>query len=152
MFKLVIGLVAFVGLVIVAGLIVELTARGVKGRLVESDSVALGGVDPLSYFEDDPTVADGAITHEYRGKTWRFLSEQHRRRFIESPEDYLPQYDGYCALGVSHGGEVRGSPRNWTVSGGKLYFNYNEIGNLLFRLIPGRIESADRHFRLMVGR
>jgi len=152
LWKLLIALVALVAIVVLAGAAIELSARGVQGDLVSFDSVAIGGVDLLTYFEDNPTVADGAITHEYRGKTWRFISQEHRQAFLENPERYLPQYDGNCALGVSHGGIVDGSPRNWTVVNGKLYFNYNEIGNLLFKLIPDRIEKADAHFRMMAGR
>jgi YHS domain-containing protein len=152
LWKVIIAFVALVAIVVLAGTATELSARGVHGDLVSSDSVAIGGVDPLTYFEDDPTVADGAITHEYKGKTWRFVSQEHRQAFLESPEPYLPQYDGNCALGVSRGGIIEGSPRNWTVVNGKLYFNYNEIGNLLFKLIPGRIEKADAHFRMMARR
>ena len=45
--------------------------------------------------------------------------------FITAPEKYLPQYDGYCADGVTVGLKLEASPETWNIVKGKLYLNLN---------------------------
>ena len=37
------------------------------------------------------------------------------------PERYAPQYDGFCAAGVSKGYKVEPDPEAWVIANGKLY-------------------------------
>jgi YHS domain-containing protein len=61
-------------------------------------STAVGGYDPVAYFtEGKPVAGKSAITHNWKGATWRFSSEKNRDLFKTSPEKYAPQYGGYCA-------------------------------------------------------
>ena len=62
---------------------------------------------------------------------WRFASVAHRDFFVEDPEHYAPQYDGYCAMGV--GGDAAADahkdtvdPEAWAIVDGKLYLTHNQ--------------------------
>ncbi|MEM8931316.1 MAG: YHS domain-containing (seleno)protein, partial [Acidobacteriota bacterium] len=57
--------------------------------------LAVGGYDPVSYFEHGEPVK-GSKDHEttWRGATWRFASAEHLDRFVAEPEAYAPQYGG----------------------------------------------------------
>jgi YHS domain-containing protein len=95
--------------------------------IFQVDGVALRGYDVVSYF--DGTAAPGSTEHTYtfRGAIWRFASAEHRARFMASPERYVPQYGGYCALGMAHGGPVPTDPTAFTVHNGRLYLNANQF-------------------------
>src|SRR6266436_1823661 len=72
------------------------TARGSETRL------AISGYDPVAYFTDGKPVP-GLTEFEYvwHDARWRFASAGHRDLFVGDPNHYAPQYDGYCAMGVS---------------------------------------------------
>jgi hypothetical protein len=52
-----------------------------------------------------------------------------------NPQQYAPQFGGFCAYGVSRDYKVKTEPDAWTIFEGKLYLNYN--------LEVTRIWSAD---------
>ena len=88
--------------------------------------LAIKGYDPVAYFVDGQAVkGEKAYRYEWQGATWRFSSEEHKKRFIEDPEKYAPQYGGYCAWSVSQGGKVTIDPKMWKIVDGKLYLNFN---------------------------
>ncbi|OFW99574.1 MAG: twin-arginine translocation pathway signal protein [Alphaproteobacteria bacterium RIFCSPHIGHO2_12_FULL_63_12] len=90
-------------------------------------SLALGGYDPVAYFETGaPAKGSREFTLEHEGATWRFVSAQSREKFRANPAAYAPQYGGYCAWAIAQGYLAPGNPENWTVRGGKLYLNYND--------------------------
>ena len=96
------------------------------GDFFEVDGVALGGYDPVAYFEvGQPTLGLEALNHQYQGSTFRFSSQENRRKFIAAPEKYSPQFGGFCALGTANGYKVKTEPDAFKVVDGKLYFNYN---------------------------
>ena len=41
--------------------------------------------------------------------------------FAADPERYAPQYDGFCAAGVSKGYKTEPDPEAWVIANGKLY-------------------------------
>jgi YHS domain-containing protein len=89
--------------------------------------VAVGGYDPVAYFtERRPVKGSPEFTLEHEGATWRFASAANRDAFKADPAKYAPQYGGYCAWAVASGYTAKGDPEAWTVSGGKLYLNYNQ--------------------------
>lgn len=65
--------------------------------------------------------------------------------FQANPEQYAPQYGGYCAWAVAQGTTASVDPKNaWNIVEGKLYLNYNkEIKAKWEQDIPGNIEKAD---------
>jgi hypothetical protein len=39
---------------------------------------------------------------------WRFASTEHREMFSKEPNRFAPQYDGYCAMGVTNDAAAQG--------------------------------------------
>ncbi len=96
--------------------------------------VALGGYDPVSYFRKQ-TAERGQpeYRHRYNDSTWHFTSELHRDLFAANPQQYAPQYGGFCAYAVSQGQLVPVDPYAWTIHAGKLYLNYSKPVRTVWR-------------------
>ncbi len=106
---------------------------------------AIDGYDPVSYFADGKAERGSPdFTAEWNGVTWRFTSAAHRDDFAKNPEKYAPQYGGFCALGLAHGGDVPTNPEAWTIWDGKLYLNMIKEVSITWRYNPDKlIERAD---------
>ncbi len=110
-----------------------------------TDNGAIDGYDPVSYFTDGQAERGSpGITVEWNGAIWRFTSTAHRDAFAENPEKYAPQYGGFCALGMGHGGDVPTNPEAWTIWEDKLYLNMIKEVSITWRYNPDRlIERAN---------
>lgn len=87
---------------------------------------AIEGYDPVAYFTQGKAVkGQKSISHEWKGATWFFASEENKARFVAEPEKYAPQYGGYCAYAVSQGSTAGIDPEAFAIVDGKLYLNYN---------------------------
>jgi len=106
---------------------------------------AIDGYDPVSYFTDAQAERGSPdITAEWNDAIWRFTSADHRNAFAENPEKYAPQYGGFCALGMAHGGDVPTNPEAWTIWEDKLYLNMIKEVSITWRYNPDRlIERAN---------
>ena len=52
---------------------------------------ALKGYDPVAYFaEGGPAAGNTAIRYQWRGATWLFSTEEHRKAFMADPARYAP--------------------------------------------------------------
>jgi YHS domain-containing protein len=113
-----------------------------------ADGVALKGYDPVAYFTaGTPTPGMDAYTLRWKGITYRFASAEHRERFKAEPEQYAPQYGGYCAYAMSINRIADIDPARWTIVDGKLYLNNNLLSHTLWSVnTRGRIVSADQHW------
>lgn len=129
----------FLSLIIIAGNCVADTIQ------YKTDNGAIDGFDPVAYFEKGRAERGSAdITLEWNGAKWRFASEKHRKMFAQDPEKYAPQYGGFCALGMAHGGDVPTDPTAWTIHDGKLYLNMIVEVSTTWRYNPEKlIERAD---------
>ncbi len=115
------------------------------GQTSEIDALALQGHDPVAY------VVDGSarkgreeICHVHEGRLYRFASADHRARFIEDPQRFLPQYGGFCALGIAEGHKAPSDPAAFAVIDGKLYLSYDrETATEWRRDAAGNIAKAD---------
>lgn len=112
---------------------------------------AIKGADPVAYWSLEEgakaVIGEPDISHEYKGATWHFASEENRQAFIANPEKYLPEYGGYCAFAVSHGFTQTISPNRWNIVDGKLYLNYNWIAERKWNKDrAGAIARADGHW------
>ena len=114
----------------------------------EPSGVAIRGADTVAYFTVGKFVrGSDAYTAEWRGATWRFASQNHLDLFRASPEDYAPQYGGYCAYGVAQNYLVKIEPENWTIVDGKLYLNFNDsVQSTWEQDIQGYIQQANALF------
>ena len=81
---------------------------------------------------------------------WRFASGEHRDLFVKDPNRYAPQYDGYCAMGVS-GGEAAHKdtidPEAWAIVDGKLYLTHMQQAMETWQQNPAKyIKPADENW------
>ena len=112
---------------------------------------AIDGYDPVSYFTDNRAERGSAdITAKWNDAVWHFTSKAHRELFIADPEKYAPQYGGFCALGMAHGGDVPTDPEAWTIHAGKLYLNMMAEVSSTWRYNPDKlIERANVKWQAM---
>jgi YHS domain-containing protein len=144
----------FLALLIVAttqaGLVLTMPASaGVPGSHsqvnLDGDGVALGGYDPVAYFEGGkPTHGAAAIFASYAGARYLFTTAAHRNAFLANPKKYVPEFGGFCAVGTSFGEKVDVDPETGEVVNGKLYLNYNQRALDIFNKDPsGTITKAE---------
>lgn len=112
------------------------------------DGVAIKGADPVAYFTvGEYTPGSDEFTHDWEGATWQFASAENRDLFAANPEEYAPQYGGFCAYAVSQGGTAPIEPTAWKIVDGKLYLNFNDnIQERWSKDIPGHIAKADQNW------
>ncbi len=117
-------------------------------------NLAVSGYDPVAYFtEGRPVKGNSSITHSYMGAQWRFASEENKALFVEAPDQYAPQYGGYCAWAVSQGYTASADPEQWSIVDGKLYLNYDaNVQRRWQKDIPGFIAAADENWPSIRGR
>jgi YHS domain-containing protein len=114
-----------------------------------TDRGAIDGYDTVSYFTNGrPERGNPNITAEWNGVEWHFVSQEHRDAFIENPQKYAPEYGGFCALGMAHGGDVPTNPEAWTIWNGKLYLNMIDEVRTTWLYSPDKlIERAGRKWQ-----
>jgi YHS domain-containing protein len=101
------------------------------------DGVAVKGYDVVAYFDQKrPMKGDPKYSYQYNGAKYNFVSPGHLDVFAKNPEAYLPQYGGYCAVGVSTGHMADIDPESWAVIDGKLYLNSSKGAQKLFGKDP----------------
>src|SRR5262249_21646694 len=64
------------------------------------------------------------------------VSGEHRDLFTRDPNHYSPQYDGYCAMGMTEGEAAHKDtidPEAWAIVDGKLYLTHNRFAMQLWR-------------------
>lgn len=122
------SLVAFLFLAVSSAVFAAAPVNTLKRGLISDTptGVAINGYDTVAYFTDKkPVKGSDAHTTRWNGATWKFASKEHLDLFKASPDQYAPQYGGYCAYGVSQGYLVSVEPEQFTVLDGKLYLNYD---------------------------
>ena len=96
------------------------------GTTVSGLGVALRGNDAVALATGLEVMAGQAVfTVEHDGVAYYFSSEATMQRFAANPESYLPQYGGFCALGVAKGKKLDANPRFADIVDGKLYVFLN---------------------------
>ena len=115
---------------------------------------ALKGYDPVAYFaEGGPAAGNTAIRYQWRGATWLFSTEEHRKAFMADPVRYAPQFAGFCAVALARGEIDEGNPEYWLLSEGKLYLFGKPIGPALFQQdIAGNLVKAEQNRPRIVNR
>lgn len=91
-----------------------------------SENVAIKGFDAVAYFAADG-AAKGKPEFEFvwNGAKWLFSNGENLEKFKQNPEQYAPQFGGYCSWAVSHGYTADSDPEAWKIVDNKLYLNYN---------------------------
>lgn len=112
------------------------------------DHLMLFGADVVAYFTDGRYV-QGTVENrsDYEGVDFHFASADHKALFDANPTQYLPQYGGYCANGISFGIPWGGNAEDFLVKDGKLYIFGGELSKKAFLLdLDTNLALADRYW------
>lgn len=95
------------------------------------DGVAIEGYDPVAYFTSGKAIeGKSSVSHNYMGVNYYFSSEKNKQAFIKSPQNYEPQFGGWCAYAMGNdGSKVEVDPETFKIINGKLYLFYNAYFN-----------------------
>lgn len=118
-----------------------------------TNGVAIHGYDPVAYFTKGEPV-EGSAEHslEWKGFTWQFASAENLATFKEAPENFAPQYGGYCAYAVARGYTATTDPFAWSIYNDKLYLNYSKSVRLLWSANKsGNVEKGDANWPDVLG-
>lgn len=129
-------------------------ALSVCSLAAAQERLAIKGYDPVAYFTAGKAVP-GSAEHEavWGEATWRFASAEHQALFLKEPSRYVPQYRGFCAMGVAYGMKVEVDPEAWTIVDGKLYLNYDKASREKWRADrTAMIKTADENWRQLDAR
>lgn len=139
------GWAAALGILMAVSILVPATAMAVDPINSSFLRGAIKGYDPVAYFtEGGPAKGKSAHSHEWMGATWYFASGENRELFAADPEQYAPQYGGYCAYAVSQGYTAKIDPDAWKIVDDKLYLNFSlKVQKIWEEDIPGYIAKAD---------
>lgn len=89
--------------------------------------IAVKGYDVVAYFRQGaPAKGQPQFSHVWNDAAFLFSSAENRDLFAKSPEEYAPQFGGYCAWAVGHNYTADADPEAWKIVDGKLYLNYNK--------------------------
>lgn len=115
---------------------------------VDGSGLAIRGTDPVAYFtQGGPVAGSSEFTHNWNNAIWQFASAENRDLFAANPEQYAPQYGGFCAWAVSQGYTAAIDPNAWKIVDGKLYLNFNRsVQQRWERDIPGNISKANANW------
>jgi len=93
-----------------------------------ADGLAIRGYDAVAYRTiEAATQGNPQYEFAWNGAKWLFVSAENRDRFAASPENYAPEYGGYCAWSMSQNTVMEADPEVWKVVDGKLYLIQNEM-------------------------
>ena len=117
----------------------------------EEPRLSISGYDPVAYFTDGkPVQGKSEFEYLWHKLRWRFADGAHRELFVKDPDRYTPQYDGYCAMGVSAGEAGHKDtvdPEAWTIVDGKLYLTHMSQAMDAWRENPAEfIKQADANW------
>lgn len=111
----------------IGGLIMSLLISASIQSAVAGE-LAIEGYDPVAYFlMNKPVKGSKSITHDWLGKQWFFVSNEHKEFFIADPIAYMPNYGGYCSYDpVSRGHDHQVDPTAWRIVDNELYLFFSE--------------------------
>ena len=104
--------------------------------------VMLKGADVVAYFTEGRNEQGlPQFKSVYEGVSFHFANAERKARFEKMPEDFLPEFGGYCADGLVYAIPWGGDADTWKIIGGKLYifggqgskdaFELDEAANLV---------------------
>ena len=101
-----------------------------SGHVNSKNGIGIQGYDPVTYFVSQKAVTGTReISSTYNDITYYFSSEENKQRFVNNPQDFLPQYGGWCAYAIGKSGDkVKIDPGTFKILDNKLYLFYNFRG------------------------
>ena len=143
------GLRARLGFAAAMVLVFSLAACGSMNVVSEGDDsdLMLRGNDPVAYFTAGrPLPGRSDIKAEHRGLTYRFTSGENRRQFITNPEQYVPQFGGFCAQSMAYAIPVPTDANSFKIIDGKLYLFDGARARLYFEMDQERNLKLAWHY------
>ncbi len=127
LFSFVAGLLLISNMAFASGSEKDFINREVNTNLDYFEDVAIGGYDTVEYFKSAGAVLGvPEFNHQWEDATWYFVSEENRDLFAANPDQYAPQFGGYCAYAVANGATAPINPELFTIHNDKLYLNLSE--------------------------
>ena len=112
--------------VIIGFLLLNIRLVNAQVDPINNEGIAIGGYDVVNYFTTgNPIKGSRAYYSIHGGVTYLFSSSNNKKLFESNPSNYLPQFDGYCALAVSYGKKISINPETFKIVGDKLYLFYH---------------------------
>lgn len=111
--------------------------------------VMLKGADVVAYFTVGKHLqGNPAFKSTHEGVVFHFASADHKAAFDAAPQQYLPQYGGYCANGIVYGIPWGGDADTWKMIGGKLYIFGGQGSQDAFELDePANLALAEQYWQ-----
>jgi YHS domain-containing protein len=128
-------------------------SRAPPNRGVPADALAIGGTDPVAYFENNgPVQGDAAHALDWMGARWIFASVANRDAFAADPERYAPAFGGYCAFAASRGYLAPTIPEAWSIVDDRLFLNANlRARELWLAELPDVIAAGEANWPAILG-
>lgn len=86
------------------------------------------GYDVTEYFNNKAIEGNKKFSTTHNGVKFKFTSQANLDKFKASPDQYIPQYGGYCAYALSSSKKKDADPETFEIRDGKLYMFYNSWG------------------------
>lgn len=87
------------------------------------------GYDVVEYFKNKAIEGHKAFTTTHDNVQYKFVSQENLNTFLKAPENYIPQYGGYCAYAIAiDSKKVSVDPETFEIRDRKLYLFYNSWG------------------------
>jgi YHS domain-containing protein len=134
------------------GLVIRNGTGGNSLVAIDKNGVALGGYDPISYFEGGkPMKGDPKIEGTFNGALYHFVSQAHRETFEKNPSKYAPAYGGYCGYAASIGKVRPADPHIWSIVDGQLIVQHTSgAAELWAKDVTGNKSKADKYWPRLV--
>lgn len=109
------------------------------------EQLMLLGYDPVAYFTDGkPVRGKHTIAASHAGRSYYFVSNEHRIAFAAAPARYEPQYGGFCSNGAPYAVKLGSDPTQFEIRDGRLFIFGDVLGREMWLLDPaGNIAHAD---------
>jgi len=93
-----------------------------QAPVISEPRLILKGYDPVAYFTDNKAVkGTPAVSFEWDEGRYQFASDANKKSFASSPDQYAPQFAGFCTAGLAKGMKEEANPELFIIVNGKLY-------------------------------
>ncbi|XVJ64838.1 MAG: YHS domain protein [Lacibacter sp.] len=125
-------------------LLAAVSLQAQKTEVFAPSGIALNGYDVVAFYENKAVKGSDTITTEWKGVKWYFSSQANKNNFLQKPQQYEPQFGGWCAYGASRGYKAPTEAATYAIINNKLYFNYNmKVKELWEKNRQAYIDSAN---------